>query len=102
MKKIINTKLFEHRNNCRLWIEGDNLKEAGFIMGRKYTLSYNEDQSKLLLKLDSKGTLKVSGRLIDRTPIIDLCNAKIQKVFGRKRLLQIIFSERKIVISPRD
>ena len=66
-------KLGTHRNNRRLWLEGNRLSSHGFVKDKRYNLRYATNC--IMIEFDEFGTHKINGT--DKRPIIDICNMQV-------------------------
>lgn len=87
-------ELKEHKNNRRIWIEGETLNDVSFPVDTLFRVECDIDNMRVILRavpstpeniaLHKKRQLnKVSGRKMTGwiKPIIDVCNANITEVF---------------------
>jgi len=78
-------KIGKCKGNARIWIEGNELLNAGFLPSTKYTLEYKETSinPRIILRSDfiAEGLKikKVSSCAGGSRPIIDLNNKKVTK-----------------------
>ena len=100
--ETIEIKTKAHKSGLRVWIEGDRVKASGFRYHRKYTTEYKPGS--IVLKLDSDGKRKVSGRKragdTEWTPIIDLCGAKVSASLGEAERVSVTYQPNLITIKP--
>lgn len=99
MTVIINSKLGESRGNKRIWIEGNRLARGGFEAGTRYALKL--DKGRASLQVCEQGTYTVSKRQRNGkiTPIVDLNNEQITKLFDGIEMLRILIRDGKIIIT---
>lgn len=76
----IQTKLMDHRNTKRIWLEGKKIEQAGFLRGKRIRVCCDQSKAHVTILLDPSGGKIVSGRIRNgkTIPIIDLCD----KEFG--------------------
>ena len=87
-------ELKEHKNNRRIWIEGETLNDVSFPVDTLFRVECDIDNMRVILRavpstpeniaLHKRRQLnKVSGRKMTGwiKPIIDVCNANITEVF---------------------
>jgi DNA (cytosine-5)-methyltransferase 1 len=87
-------ELKEHKNNRRIWLEGEDLNDVSFAVDTLFRVECDIDNMRVILRavpstpeniaLHKKRQLhKVSGRKMTGwvKPIIDVCNANITEVF---------------------
>lgn len=70
-------KLGTHRNNRRLWLEGNRLSSHGFVKDKRYNLRYATNC--IMIEFDEFGTHKINGT--EKRPIIDINNRKLSATF---------------------
>ena len=95
------SKIGMNKGRPRLWLEGKQLTEHGFIKGKKFTISYLPDSMKALkflkLLIDNDGSRTVSGTS-DR-PIIDIIGKAVEAGnFKAGDETKIYFSRNVIVV----
>ena len=71
-------KLGTHRNNRRLWLEGNRLSSHGFVKDKRYNLRYATNC--IMIEFDEFGTHKINGT--EKRPIIDINNRKLSATFN--------------------
>jgi DNA (cytosine-5)-methyltransferase 1 len=88
-------------NKVDLWLEGERLKKAGFIVGAKYITVYDVDNQTLdFVLMKQGGTHVVSHRTASPDyPILNLCNLKLTKMFGEAARVRVAFGEGRIRVS---
>lgn len=99
MTVIINAKLGESRGNKRIWIEGQRLARGGFVAGARYAVKL--EQGRASLQVSDEGSYTVSKRQRNGkiTPIVDLNNEQITKLFDGIDMLRILIRDGKIIIT---
>lgn len=84
-RQVSYTKVGEHRGRKRLWLEGLRLAAAGFEPGTRFSLTLDLSSRRIVLEADPAGDRQVSSRATKsggRTPIIDVCDADLERVLG--------------------
>lgn len=84
-KQVSYTKVGENRGRKRLWLEGMRLEAAGFKPGDRFALTLDLHSRRIILTASAEGDRQVSSRTTKagaRTPIIDVCDASIERVLG--------------------
>lgn len=99
MTIIINSKLGESRGNKRIWLEGQRLARGGFEAGDRYNVSL--EKGKAFLRVDDNGSYTVSKRQRNGkiTPIVDLNNEQITRLFEGVQMLRVLIKSGSIVIT---
>lgn len=81
--------LKKHRNQHRLWIEGEDLTLIGLTKGTTYRVEVNPDRGFARLIVDPNGDRVVSGRKrpgqTEYKPIIDVCLSELAPAGTRVR-----------------
>ena len=93
-------KVGTHRGNKRVWIEGKNLIEAGFLPGKQYATTITEDSIVLnVIRSPIEGikTRKVSNKK-GTHPIIDMNSKAIITFFGDNEQCIVSFGNDLIII----
>ena len=100
------SKLGNHRNGKRIWIEGSRLINSGFVRGRHYDVDYgtryadpvieNDATQVLVLHAIPTGSRTVSGK--GNHPIIDISGKKLGEYFSGCESVQVIYNNRLITI----
>lgn len=95
------TRVLDHKNSKRIWLEGKLLEEAGFLRDKRFNAYHHENNRTLELEIRADGTNKVSGRERNNKiiPIIDLCDKDFQNFFKDPSSLKVEFSKNYILIS---
>ena len=75
-----NRKVAKNRGNCRIWIEGKKLLDAGINNGDRFHWQIANNQVVLTFKDDSFETRKVSGN--PSRPIIDINSSELNPILG--------------------
>lgn len=84
-QQVSYTRVGENRGRKRLWLEGLRLEAAGFAPGDRFALTLDLAERRIVLTADPSGDRSVSSRTNKRggrTPIIDVCDASIERVLG--------------------
>lgn len=92
-------KIGKTRERARLWMEGEKLKAAGFVRDARYDITTTPQG--LLLRLDPKGSHKVSGKVRDGAdmPIIDIKPSHPDIDFSPEARIRALFRAGTILIS---
>ena len=105
MKTLAYLKLGEHRGKKRFWQEGRQLERAGFTVGSRFTVDFDEGKRELRVRVAEDGERKVSGRKRvgkdERLPVIDINNRDLAKVLGEGiGRVRVIITDETLVIAP--
>jgi len=93
-------KLADHKNGKRLWLQGLRLEEAGYAIGRSFSLHYCQDRNTLTLQLSDEGTNKVCRKKVGERyyPLIDIVNQRLAALFEGVDRVQVILEHNRITI----
>jgi DNA (cytosine-5)-methyltransferase 1 len=94
--------LGENRGKKRIWMEGLDLAEFGFVAGARYGRSVREGV--ITLQVSEGGSHKVSKKqkLGAEIPVIDILNEKIQEIIGACEAIRIVYRDKTIVIRASE
>lgn len=70
-------KVGSNRGKARIWLQGNSLRDAGFVRGARYSYEFPEP-GKLVIKLADDAPFMVAGR--EDMPIIDINTDKLLAV----------------------
>ena len=111
-------KIGHNRGRRRIWLDGQRLKNAGFVGGQQYYLTktiYNSFwKNELVLHFspthstfDKEDINPVSGphqirkvKCVDGKPIIDIVGQLVKEVFNEYTHVDVEYQDCRIVITP--
>lgn len=99
MRIIVNTKLGQNRGNPRIWLEGQKLAVGGFVPGIRFNIQMLND--KLTIQIAEDGRYKISSRTRNgvTSPILDLNNESLNRLFFEDSKLRVAIKQGLIVVS---
>lgn len=103
LKTVFMSKIGTNRGLRRIWIQGERLRQVGFLPGQPYRVEVNGKH--VVLHLDSAGTRSVAHGTARQDkenifPIIDLNNKEIDDVYAGMETVRIILRKGQIHILP--
>jgi DNA (cytosine-5)-methyltransferase 1 len=105
------TPVREHRGTTRVWLQGNTLRRNGFEKGTRYA-RVAKDGALVLTRIDDDSIMtpvgegvvvrEVSGRVRNdkTTPIIDIANDEVKKMFAGIPRLKVVYEQGKITLLP--
>ena len=92
MQSFSEHKIGQNKGVPRVWIEGRQPANAGFLPGVRYTVEVKREKKSLVLRLISNGERVVSGKDKDGNaiPIIDLNSNELLSVFAGLDRIRVI------------
>ena len=102
MQSFSEHKIGQNKGVPRVWIEGRQPANAGFLPGVRYTVEVKREKKSLVLRLISNGERVVSGKDKDGNaiPIIDLNSNELLSVFAGLDRIRVIALDGELHLLP--
>lgn len=97
--RVSTTAIGHNKNAPRVWLEGQYLRDAGFVPGCHIQVEFAA--GRIVIKLASNGPRIVSSKRQGQIPVVDLNSAAIQTTFGSTvSKLQVYVAPNEIILTP--
>ena len=105
MARLIGTlvrKLGVNKGAPRLWLEGLFPSRAGFLPGKRYSVSAKDGENRVVLKIDDTGVRLVSTKSKGdkELPVIDLNSKELLSRFEGMNAVRVVMMDGEIHILP--
>jgi DNA (cytosine-5)-methyltransferase 1 len=100
MKGYVVRKIGQNKGTPRVWLEGRQPEQSGFLPGQKYEITKTD--SSITLALSANGSRVVSKKAKgDRlVPVLDIHSKELLSIFEGCECVRVIFSQDQIVLMP--
>lgn len=100
LKTVFMSKIGTNKGIRRIWIQGERLRQVGFLPGQGYRVEINDKH--IVLHLDDSGKRAVAhgGKKEAPFPIIDLNNKEVDEAYAGMETVRIIMRKGEIHILP--
>lgn len=98
--KLISKDLPLHKNNKRIWIATEKLRETELIQKLTYNYKINKNKKQLIISSNENDNRKITIRKTNNVPIIDINNEDITELFKNIDKITVKIYNHQIVIEP--
>lgn len=91
-KTVIYTKVGLNKGTLRLWVQGRKLARGGINIGDTYSVDVSSSALRLVVTPEGKRTVSKKKERGEESPLIDLNNKSLEKIFKEGDAVRIVVS----------